>query len=118
MNRPTGRPKPQIGVSITLLGRRLQDDPSDTDTILTAMETTYTDAGTPVLDMSESEYHDFLDREVRARIGLSLDEFVRQVNAGEIDWDDPEAFSLAGLVGVGEGGLIQPASRKGHRQPA
>lgn len=82
------------------------------------METTYTDAGTPVLDMSDVEYHDFLDREVRARIGLSLDEFVRQVNAGEIDWDHPEAFSLAGFVGVGEGGLVQSAVSNGHRQPA
>lgn len=82
------------------------------------MDTTYTDAGTPILGMNEGEYHDFLDREVTARIGLSVDEFVRQVNAGEVDWDHPEAFSLAGLVGVGEGGLIQSASRNGHRQPA
>jgi len=82
------------------------------------MDTTYTSAGTPILDMSEEEYHDFLDREVQARIGLSVDEFVRRVNIGEIDWDHPEAFSLAGLVGVGEGGLVQPASPSGHRQPA
>lgn len=82
------------------------------------MDTTYADAGTPVLDMSDVECHDFLDREVRARIGLSLDEFVRQVNAGEVDWDHPEAFSLAGFVGVGEGGLLQPASSNGYRQPA
>ncbi|MDQ3630729.1 MAG: hypothetical protein M3417_05530 [Actinomycetota bacterium] len=82
------------------------------------MDTTYTNAGTPVLDMSEGEYRDFLDREVQARIGLSVDEFVQQVNAGEIDWDHPEAFSLAGLVGVGEGGLIQPASPNRHRRLA
>lgn len=100
----------------------LQADPSDADIILydeaIKMDTTYTDAGTPILDMNDVEYHDFLDREVRARIGLSLDEFVRQANAGEIDWEHPEAFSLAGLVGVGEGGLIQSASRNGHRQSA
>jgi hypothetical protein len=84
------------------------------------MDTTYTDAGTPVIDMSNAEHHAFLDREVRARIGLSLDEFVRRVNAGEMDWDHPEAFSLAGLVGVGDGGggLIATASSDGHRQPA
>lgn len=81
------------------------------------MDTTYTDAGTPVLDMNQGEYQDFLDQEVRARIGLSLDEFIRQVNAGEIDWDHPEAFSLAGLVGVGDGGLIAAVSSNGHRQP-
>lgn len=79
------------------------------------MKTTYTDAGTPVIDMSEDEYRGFLDDEVRARIGLSLDEFVRQVNAGEIDWDHPEAFSLAGFVGVGDGGFIRSASANGHR---
>jgi hypothetical protein len=83
------------------------------------MDTTYTDAGTPVIDMSNAEHRAFLDREVRARIGLSLDEFVRKVNAGEMDWDHPEAFSLAGLVGVGDGGsLIATASSDGHRQPA
>lgn len=80
------------------------------------MDTTYTDAGTPILDMSDVEYHDFLDREVRARIGLSLDEFVRQVNAGEIDWEHPEAFSLAALVGVGDGGLIATAASNGDRR--
>jgi len=48
-----------------------------------------------------------------------LDEFVRKVNAGEMDWDHPEALSLAGLVGVGGGGgLIATACRDGHRQPA
>lgn len=81
------------------------------------MVTSYTDAGTPVLDMSNDEYRAFLDVEVRARIGLSLDEFVARVNAGEIDWDHPEAFALAGLVGVGDGGLIA-ASSNGHRRPA
>lgn len=81
------------------------------------MDTTYTEAGTPILDMSQGEYHAFLEREVRTRIGLSLDEFVRQVNAGEIDWDHPEAFSLAGFIGVDDGGLIQSASGNRHRQP-
>ncbi len=97
----------------------VQGGPSDADTILHSetidMVTTYTDSGTPVIEMSDDEYRAFLDREVRARIGLSLDEFVRRVNAGEIDWDHPEAFALAGLVGVGDGGLIAPASSDGHR---
>jgi hypothetical protein len=79
------------------------------------MVTTHTDAGTPVIELTDDEYRAFLDREIRARIGMSLDEFVRQVNAGEIDWDHPEAFSLAGLVGVGDGGPIAPASTDGHR---
>jgi len=82
------------------------------------MVTTYTDAGTPIIDMSDDEYRAFLDGEVRMRIGLSLDEFVAKANAGEIDWDHPEAFALAGLVGVGDGGLIAPASSNGHPRPA
>lgn len=82
------------------------------------MDVTYTQAGTPVIDMADDEYRDFIEREVRARIDLSLDDFVRQVNTGEIDWDHPEAFSLAGFVGVGGDGLIEPASANGHRQPA
>jgi len=97
----------------------VQGGPSDADTILHSeaitMVTTHTDAGTPVIELTDEEYRAFLDREVRARIGMSLDEFVRQVNVGEIDWDHPEAFSLAGLVGVGDGGLIAPASSDGHR---
>jgi hypothetical protein len=96
-------------------------DASGADTIIWSeasdMKTTYTDAGTPVIDMSDDEYHAFLDREVRARIGLSLDESVRRVNAGEIDWDHAEAFSLAGHVGVGDGSLIA-SGRNGHRQSA
>jgi hypothetical protein len=81
------------------------------------MKTTYTQAGTPVVDMSDQEYRAFLDREVRERIGLSLEEFVRRANAGEIDWDHPEAFSLAALVGVGDGAPIR-ASSNSYRQPA
>jgi hypothetical protein len=82
------------------------------------MVTTYTDAGTPIVEMSDEEYRAFLDREVHARIGLSLEEFVAKGNAGEIDWDHPEAFALAGLVGVGDGGLIASASSNGHRPAA
>ena len=80
------------------------------------MNVSYTEAGTPVVDLTEDEYRAFLDREVRERAGMPLDEFVRLANAGEIDWNDPEAFSLAGLIGVGEGSPINP-SRNGHHEP-
>ncbi len=82
------------------------------------MNVTYTEAGTEVIDMTDDEYRAFLDQEVQKRIDLSLDEFLKRVSAGEIDWDHPEAFSLAALVGVGDGGLIATASSNGHRQPA
>lgn len=68
--------------------------------------------------MSEDEHRALLDAEARARISLSLDEFVDQVNVGEIDWEHPEAFSLAGLAGVDDDGLIDTAFSNGHRQPA
>jgi len=101
----------------------LKRGPSGADTIIfrrgeQIMVTTYTDAGTPIIDMSDDEYRAFLDHEVRERIGLSLEEFVARANAGEIDWDHPEAFALAGLVGVGESGLIASASSNGHRPAA
>jgi hypothetical protein len=82
------------------------------------METPYSEAGTPIIDMSDDDYREFLEHEVRRRIGVSLDEFVRRVNSGEIDWDDPEAFSLAGLVGVGGHGPIATDSSDDHRQRA
>jgi hypothetical protein len=69
-----------------------------------AMHTYETDAGTPVVEMTEAEYHDFLDREVRKGVGMSLEDFQSKLEAGEIDWDDPEAFELAGLVGAGQNG--------------
>ena len=80
------------------------------------METSYSEAGTAIIDMSDDDYREFLEHEVRRRIGVSLDEFVRRVNSGEIDWEDPEAFSLAGLVGVGGHGPIATDSSDDHRR--
>lgn len=82
------------------------------------MLTTYTQAGTPIIEMNDDEYDAFIAGEVHDRIGLSLEEFVARANAGELDWDHPEAFALAGLVGVGDGAPIHSASRDGHHQPA
>lgn len=62
------------------------------------MVTSYTDAGTPVLDLTAEEYDAFLEREVQRLMGISVDEFVRQVQVGEIEWDHPEALHVAGLV--------------------
>lgn len=43
----------------------------------------------------------------RAWASLSRSSWQAKANAGELDWDHPEAFSLASLVGVGDGGLMR-----------
>jgi hypothetical protein len=63
-----------------------------------------TPAGTPVLDMTEDEHRAFLEHEVQASVGLSIAEFVERAARGEIDWDDPDAFYVAGILGIGQNG--------------
>ena len=63
-----------------------------------------TTAGTPVLDMTEPEFHAFLEGEVHASLGLSIDEFTTRVQAGEVDWGDPDVFYVAGILGFGQNG--------------
>lgn len=63
-----------------------------------------TSAGTPVIEMSEPEHHAFLEREAQASFGMSIADFTARVHSHEIDWDDPEVFYLAGLIGVGQNG--------------
>lgn len=62
-----------------------------------------TQAGTPVLEMSASEYDDFLDRQVRTRLGLAGEaEFRARYLAGEVDDSDPDVGMLAALIAVGQ----------------
>ena len=63
-----------------------------------------TDAGTPVLDMTDAEYRAFLENEVRESVGMSIDEFLAAAERGEIDWGDPDAFYAAGVLGIGQNG--------------
>jgi hypothetical protein len=63
-----------------------------------------TEAGTPVIEMSAEEYRDFLDEEVRRRMGVSADEFHRRYLAGELDDADPDVPFLAGLLWMGQNG--------------
>jgi hypothetical protein len=61
-----------------------------------------TQAGTPVLEMSADEYRDFLDEEVRKRLGISAEEFRRRYIAGELDDRDPDVGMLAALIAIGQ----------------
>ena len=63
-----------------------------------------TDAGTPVIEMTADEYRDFLESEVRSRLGLSIAEFTERYAAGELDDADPDVPLLAMWTGMGQNG--------------
>jgi hypothetical protein len=63
-----------------------------------------TDAGTPVIETTPDEYRDFLEREVRASLDISVDEFKARVARGEVDWSDPDVFYVASILGMGQNG--------------
>ena len=69
-----------------------------------AMTEHRTQAGTPVVEFDEREYRSFLEGEVLRGSGLSIDEFVRRYEAGELDEGDPEVSDLAGLLWLGQNG--------------
>lgn len=68
------------------------------------MKTYETEAGTPVLEMNDEEYTAYLEREVQASVGMSVSAFTAAAGQGEIDWGDPDAFYVAGLLGLGQNG--------------
>lgn len=63
------------------------------------MRTTYTRAGTPIVDMSSREYLEYLDQQVRDYMNMSLVDFIRLKESEQIDWDHPWAFFACSLVG-------------------
>ncbi len=63
-----------------------------------------TPAGTPVVDFSREEYRAYLDAEVLRAIGLTVDEFVRSYEGGELDDADPAVAELIGLLRIGQNG--------------
>jgi hypothetical protein len=54
--------------------------------------------------MTDDEYAAFVEREVRAAIGLSPDEFRRAYLAGELDDSDPAVSELVGFLRIGQNG--------------
>ncbi len=63
-----------------------------------------TEAGTPIVEFDEDEYRAFLAREVERGTGLSVEEFVRRFEAGDLDEGDPSVSDLAGLLWLGQNG--------------
>ena len=63
-----------------------------------------TEAGTPIVELDEDEYRAFLEREVQRGMGLSVEEFVRRYEAGDLDEGDPDVSDLASLLWLGQNG--------------
>jgi hypothetical protein len=63
-----------------------------------------TAAGTPVIEMTAAEYEDFLESEVRSRLGISLSEFADRYVSGALDDADPNVSLLAMWTGMGQNG--------------
>jgi hypothetical protein len=63
-----------------------------------------TQAGTPIVELDEDEYRMFLEREVQRGSGLSVEEFVRRYEAGDLDEGDPDVSDLASLLWLGQNG--------------
>ena len=59
-----------------------------------------TSGGTIVVDLDAEDYRRYLDSEVQASVGMSAAEFRAQVRAGAVNWDDPDAAYVAGLLRV------------------
>jgi hypothetical protein len=68
------------------------------------MQVTYTDAGTPVIDLTPEEYAAHLEREVRRATGLSAAEFTAAYLTGKLDDADPAVGEMVSLLRIGQNG--------------
>jgi hypothetical protein len=68
------------------------------------MLVTYTAAGTPVIDLTDEEYAEHLERETQAAIGMSVAEFKRAYAADELENGDVAVDYLIGLLRIGQNG--------------
>lgn len=69
-----------------------------------AMTVDETPTGTLVVELTEDEYGAYLEDEVRRGTGLTVEEFVRAYEAGELDDADPAVSDLVGLLRIGQNG--------------
>ncbi len=53
---------------------------------------------------SAEEYRDLVAAEIRAALGLDVDEFVGAYVTGAVDEADPEVARIAALLGLGQNG--------------
>jgi hypothetical protein len=55
--------------------------------------------------MTTKQYESFLEAEIgHWKEGLTLDQFIRDYRAGELDDGDPEVSRLVALIGLGQNG--------------
>jgi hypothetical protein len=59
---------------------------------------------TAVVEMTRSEYENFLAREVDRSFGVAVGRFVEAYAAGELNDSDPEVARLAALLALGQNG--------------
>jgi hypothetical protein len=69
-----------------------------------AMTVDETPAGTLVVELTEDEYDAYLKDEVRRGTGLTVEQFVRAYEAGELDDADPAVSDLVSLLRIGQNG--------------
>jgi hypothetical protein len=69
-----------------------------------AMTVDETPAGTLVVGLTQDEYDAYLEREVHRDTGLTVEEFVRAYEAGELDDANPAVSDLVGLLRIGQNG--------------
>ena len=63
-----------------------------------------TPAGTPVVEFTKDEYDAYLEAEVQRGAGMTVEEFVRAYEAGELDDADPAVSDLVGMLRLGQNG--------------
>ena len=68
------------------------------------MLVTYTDAGTPVIDLTPEEQAAYLEREVQSAVGMSVEEFIRAYTAGELEEGDVAVNEMVSLLRIGQNG--------------
>jgi len=59
-------------------------------------------------ELSEEEAHALFEREVRTRLGISPEEFVRRWSAGELDPEDPDVRMVAMILPLARGMDLTP----------
>ena len=74
------------------------------------MLVTYTDAGTPVIDLTPEEQAAYLEREVQSAVGMSVEEFIRAYTAGELEEGDVAVDEMVSLLRIGQIGIKLPRS--------
>lgn len=65
-----------------------------------------TDAGTEVYEPSPREYAEYLEARAWALSGMSVVEFKRAYEAGEVDESDPAVSELVALLRIGQNGRL------------